>query len=196
MTTENSMKFVELAVSKDQTRYNLCGMYRDKKHLVGTDGHRIHFANGLPEIETGHYLNGIDAQFPDWNQVLPKVEPVSVFILKLDKDVINFLSGVKVMDKDTKAQRISLELADGGLLRFHYSGQLGVMSAFYSHTVFEVSGPTFEVGFNVHYLLDVLAFNLKHNRYLPIVKCIYYGEGHPVLFETIDGTAGIMPLRK
>jgi DNA polymerase III sliding clamp (beta) subunit (PCNA family) len=66
----DTMKWLELATSKDKTRFNLNSVYRDATALVATDGHRLHLSNGLPEV-TPHYTDGTDAEYPDWKQVMP-----------------------------------------------------------------------------------------------------------------------------
>ena len=60
----NNLEFVKLAVSKDKSRYNLTDVYRAPQAVVATDGHRLHYSNGLPE-STPHYISGDnDRDFP------------------------------------------------------------------------------------------------------------------------------------
>jgi len=68
-----NMEWVSLAKSDDKYHLNLCEVYRDKHHLVATDGFRLHCSNGLPEVAP-HFPSGMDAQFPDWQAVIPKEE--------------------------------------------------------------------------------------------------------------------------
>jgi DNA polymerase III sliding clamp (beta) subunit (PCNA family) len=67
----DTLKYIESACSKDKARFNLGAVYRDKNHLVATNGHILHYANGLADVEP-HFLNGQEGTFPDWQQVLPK----------------------------------------------------------------------------------------------------------------------------
>jgi hypothetical protein len=90
----NNLQYVERAISKDETRSNMCRVYRDKKHLVATDGHRIHFANGLPELEKGHYLDGYDGAFPSWDQVMPTGPVIAKVDLAISKDEVRKLKAV------------------------------------------------------------------------------------------------------
>lgn len=66
-----NIEWVSLAKSTDKYRLNLCEVYRDKHHLVATDGFRLHCSNGLPEVSP-HFPSGLDAQFPNWQAVVPK----------------------------------------------------------------------------------------------------------------------------
>jgi hypothetical protein len=68
-----NIEWVSLAKSDDKYRLNLCEVYRDKHHLVATDGFRLHCSNGLPEVSP-HFPSGLDAEFPNWQAVIPKEE--------------------------------------------------------------------------------------------------------------------------
>jgi hypothetical protein len=67
----DTIKYLELAVSKDVSRYNMEAIYRDINCMVATDGHRLHLVGGLATIDKPHFLNGLDAEFPNYNAVLP-----------------------------------------------------------------------------------------------------------------------------
>ena len=80
------MDFVKIAVSTDDYKFQLQKVYRDTEYLVATNGHRLHYSNGLPKVEVGHYVDGSTAhQFPEWKQILPTTSPVVSVELKLDK---------------------------------------------------------------------------------------------------------------
>ena len=79
-----SLEYVSLAKSTDKTRYMLNSVYRDATALVATDGYRLHWIDGLPEQKPA-YIDGLDAQFPDYAQVLPKGTPSATVGLLLDR---------------------------------------------------------------------------------------------------------------
>lgn len=73
---QNSVnEWLELAKSEDESRYNLCEVYRDTNTLVATDGNRLHWIDNLPTVQA-HYPSGLDAQYPDYKCVMDK-SPVS-----------------------------------------------------------------------------------------------------------------------
>jgi len=80
----DTMKYLELAVSKDPSRYNLCAIYRDTDCMVATDGYRLHMVTNLAPIDKPHFVNGTDGEFPDYTVVIPK-EIQIVGGIKLDK---------------------------------------------------------------------------------------------------------------
>lgn len=47
---ESALEFVSLAMSKDETRYNLNGVYFDGSTYVATDGHRLHLVEEMPAL--------------------------------------------------------------------------------------------------------------------------------------------------
>lgn len=193
MSTEN-MKFVELAVSTDETRYNLTSVYRDKKHLVGTDGHRLHFSNGLTEIEKGYHVSGIDAQFPDWNQVLPKDEPKATFSFFANPSLLQFLNAVKAMDKHHRKTSIGVSMGTEGKVILFYNCE--GLSASYELPVANYKGEEISTSYNWKYLLDIIAFSLKANKNGDEISVKYHGPLSIALFELPYGTAAIMPMRQ
>lgn len=86
----DTMKYLETAVSKDPSRYNLCSIFRDADKMVATDGYRLHMVSGLPKIDKPHLLNGTDGQFPDYTQVIPESTQRLVDV-KLDKKQLKAL---------------------------------------------------------------------------------------------------------
>lgn len=80
----DTMKYLELAVSKDATRYNMTSIYRDHDCMVATDGYRLHRVSGLPRIDKPHLLDGSDHQFPNYDYIMPK-ESQPLIRIKWDK---------------------------------------------------------------------------------------------------------------
>ena len=109
----DTMKYLETAVSKDPSRYNLCSIYRDTDRMVATDGYRLHMVTDLPKIDKPHLLNGTDAQFPDYMQVIPQ-STQHLGDIRLDKKQLKRLKDyVSFTGKDT-VSRLTIE--DSGLL--------------------------------------------------------------------------------
>jgi DNA polymerase III sliding clamp (beta) subunit (PCNA family) len=92
----DTMKYIELAKSKDTSRLALTKIYRDETHLVATDGHRLHYCNGMPLVEP-HFLDGTkDISFPDWKRILPKDSKVAFELNQVEAlKVITFLEYLK-----------------------------------------------------------------------------------------------------
>ncbi|MFN7317953.1 MAG: hypothetical protein ACK5S6_00455 [bacterium] len=103
----DTIKYLELAVSKDTGRYNLNSIYRDKTCMVATDGHRLHLVGGLAEIEKPHHLSGIDADYPDYQVVLPK-DTTEVCSLKIDKKQLKQLKALASLIGKTPIVRMTI----------------------------------------------------------------------------------------
>lgn len=152
----DTQSFIKLAISREETRSNLCEIYRDETEIVATDGHRLHWINGLPEVQP-HFLSGLDAEYPDWKQVLPKQGPEAACQLwgqALDYAQLKaFHTLVKAFDK--KVQVVKAENTSRGL---KLSAEHDNMKAEIILPNTEVEGipVDFVVGFNLSYLLDAL----------------------------------------
>lgn len=103
----DTIKYLELATSKDSGRYNLNSIYRDKTCMVATDGHRLHLVGGLAEIEKPHHLSGIDADYPDYQMVLPK-DTSEVCSLKIDKKQLKQLKALANLIGRTPIVRMTI----------------------------------------------------------------------------------------
>lgn len=152
----DTQAFIKLAVSKDDTRPNLCEVYRDKAEIVATDGHRLHWSNGLPEVQP-HFLSGLNAEYPDWRQVVLHSAPDAACQLwgrSLDYAKLKaFHTLVKAFDK--KCQAVRAENSAAGL---NLSAAKDGMKAEILLPSTEKEGTPFifTVGFNLGYLLDAL----------------------------------------
>jgi len=114
MSNIDTMKYLETAISKDPSRYNLTAIYRDIDCMVATDGYRLHMVTGLTKIDKPHLLNGSDAQFPDYTQVIPK-ETQLLANIRLDKKQLKQLKDyVTFTGKDT-VSRLTID-GDGLML--------------------------------------------------------------------------------
>lgn len=131
----------------------------------------------------------IDGDYPDYNKVIPTIEPTATFYL--DKDV--FLATVKrvslVLDDRNKA--ISVCLKDGKDLLLSAKTEIGEAS----ETVKVVDGVgEFEAQVNNTYLMELLAAQDSM-----VVFVEYYKEGAPIKFQNSEKTGGlsiVMPMRK
>lgn len=189
----DSLQFVSLAVCKDAHRYNISGVYRDKKHLVGTDGHRLHFSNGLPEVEQGYFLDSRDAQFPDWTRAFPLDAPTHSLDCKIGKEELQlmkaFLGYVKATNKSDKT--VVLSVTDGKI-NLELKNQKGTGKISVGTVVTEGQIP--ELGINLSFLLDALSSAL--NITAAFFTLNYFGEGAPVKIDIPNlGSAVIMPIR-
>lgn len=172
-------QFVELAVSKDESRYNICAIYRDKTELVATDGHRLHLQRGLPE-STPHYINGLDANFPDWQEVYPKTEAVSLAVIKVDSGMVKQLKAFNNMLKSLTDKFCAIDITfDKDVMSIKTRGN--IVSHWGNICGSEISkGESFTIKLNGNYFLDALSLAPKHGEFYTIE---YRGELSPVIIK-------------
>lgn len=151
--------FVNIATSKDAARFGLCHVYRDKKELVASDGHRLHYTDGLPEIDQGYYLDNIDAQFPDWRNCILKDNGNNLSLKNELGDIDIFISSQQYKDLVTRAKLISekgkavvLTIADKDLVI------TGRENEFVYKLPFEMTTlpSNWTIALNLQYLLDAI----------------------------------------
>ncbi|GGX91279.1 hypothetical protein GCM10007160_18470 [Litchfieldella qijiaojingensis] len=66
---KSDFEWVAKAVAKDDARYYLNWVYVTEKHIVGTDGHRLHMARNWEGLEPGFYdVSGVRCHDPNWAQ--------------------------------------------------------------------------------------------------------------------------------
>jgi DNA polymerase III sliding clamp (beta) subunit (PCNA family) len=197
----NNLAYVQKAVSKDKTRYGIQEVYRDKNRLVATDGHRLHWVNGLPDAEP-HYLSGLDAQFPDYNQVIP-TEVKGELSFTCHKSTLNEIAALRDFCKKafgdksaackliTENEALSLKLTSS-----NYNGEVSL-----AIPIADKSGIIPEIGFSLNYFVDCLVspktkygFQLVTMRFVDSLSPIVI-EQPGALDENKDAHAIIMPLR-
>lgn len=193
----DTLKYIELAKSKDESRYNLTSVYRDKNHLVATDGHRLHMSNGLPDAKP-HFLDGTDATFPDYEQVLPKTPPMGrieyVHIGNNGKRILNTLKQLAKLVSNYDKAHVGIKL----ICEKEKPVKIGFKhpELTFEHVIesFVYNGPSLEMGLNLNYLIDALA-------YLPDTSCEIRIRGNASAIEIVSMglpsqlTAIVMPQR-
>lgn len=192
----NTLDFVNLAVSKDDTRYNLCSAYRDTNKLVGTDGHRLHWVNSLPDA-TPSFVDGRNEQFPDYSRVMPTGSPSYSFQFKAEKGDEKRLKALLALAKacDSRCPSISLYVRDSRIV-FHLVDKTYNTTA--TVELFgECKGDTsLIVGANFSYVLDAITPALKG---LGKVSIEPHGKHEPIkITSELPGQvyhAIVMPIR-
>lgn len=186
-------QFLELATSKDETRYNLCAIYRDKTELVATDGHRLHLQRGLPEM-TPHFINGLDALFPDWRQVYPKTDAVSIAVIRIDSAIVKKLKTLNNMLKTLNDKFCAIDITfDKDSMSIKTRGN--IVSHWANVCQSEISkGESFTITLNGNYFLDALSLAPKHGEFYTVE---YRGELSPVIIKRslANEEALIMPMK-
>jgi DNA polymerase III sliding clamp (beta) subunit (PCNA family) len=149
-----TLDYVSLAVSKDAGRINLTGVYRDKTRLVGTDGHRLHLVDGLPEVEKPHYVDGRDLEFPNYETAfLSDAQMLCEFpVVKEDIKRIKALIGLYPKGEYPIAK---LAVRAGRLFLESTGNQPGLLFSL-SFSVDQKAVEEFEIGINLKYLVDAL----------------------------------------
>lgn len=192
-------KWLELAASKDKTRFNLCESYRDKTRLVATDGHRMHIINGLPEVPA-HFPSGLDAKFPDYKMVIPKDAPIATIELTLPD--LEALCGrlavmAKLVEQETGKKLVgidaSIDTSKDGKHYFclKYSGENIDCSV---RAEVAISGDPSKIDFGVHapYLLDALRMGGVTSE---IVTVEFRSDLAPIVLKSGQLLAVVMPCK-
>lgn len=182
----NNLTWVSKAVSKDKFRGNLRHVYRDKNAVVASDGHRLHYSNGLPDA-TPHFIDGYDGEFPDYKRVLVAADQsVATVSLTVTKELLDGLTAChKAMVAFGKpfttlflGNSMRLDLRAGG-----YVGSVVVVGA-------GVVGEPVSVGLNLGYLVDALKMPGQ------LLTISIYGPDKPIEITNNCGqTAIIMPMK-
>jgi DNA polymerase-3 subunit beta len=193
----------DFAVSTDETRYNLNGVFfepQDKMlRLVATDGHRLSLADqetdgdfrlkkgvilpkkGLhelkkllaelssggeekPKADLGFAENSaifrrpglvlvmrlIEGLFPDYRQVIPKTGEKAITLGRAR--LLETLRRVSLLSSD-KAYAVKIELSKDKLTVLSQNPDLGEAK---EEIPIEYQGDPLKIGFNAHYLIDIL----------------------------------------
>ena len=189
----NQLEYVELAKSKDKTRFNLCDVYRAKDRFIATDGHRMHWFISTPIAEPFFISGEKGLEFPDYSAVLPSAEPlVSIEVHSLDlisKHLKALLALAKASDK---MPCVTLTFKDNKLTFTHTNraGVLGVVE----HQTIEQAG-SFECSYRLDYLLDALALGLEKRGSVPTIE--FRGESAALIvcYNNHDVCGLVMPCR-
>lgn len=189
-----SLEFVQLAVSKDESRYNLTSVYRDTEYLVATDGNRLHYSNGLQKLEKGHFLNGLDAEFPIWKPILPTEKESTSIVLGVNKELMSKLKAFEAISKTINRSCPCRFSANKDKLTLQLKAE-NIQCELHIPCSIEGAELAPEMGLNLSYVMDIFKACLKANA-LGVVEIRYYGDNKPWAFEIPQlGKAIIMPLR-
>lgn len=147
--------FVNRAVSTDEGRHNMTGAYRDSDKLIATDGHRLHMVSGLVKQEKGGFVDGRDAQFPNYEMVLPK-SPEHVADLKITKRQVQYLNKVvKTLRDRTCGCKFEFEPSNGLTISGESKGEgdtFGFTLRFPSVQVKKA----YTIGLNLRYFIEAI----------------------------------------
>lgn len=186
----DNLKYVQLAVCADKTRFNLCSVYRDKNHFIATDGSRLHMANSLPDMQP-HYIDNLDAQFPDVWQVIPRSTPIGQahYDSKFHgKEVLKTLKAILKLTDHTwhKITLICVSGIDLKLALMHNG-----LSLTYQLVGWPYLGQDIEVCLNLDYFIDAISYLAERPCTINL-----YSELGPIKIESNDLSAIVMPLKK
>lgn len=169
-------------------------LYRDKNALVATDGHRLHYIDGLPDATPG-YLSGREGTYPNWQLVIPQDPPLFSFTLG---DLKSFAAKLKIFkaaiaaNKRNKCVQLSVH-HDLLVLRYCVDGtEIKII-----HELDMVQGCSKEMvmGIDGEYLLEAIdqaakcgALGMRVAYHDPVRKPLMLD------FPTV-GKAAIMPMK-
>ncbi len=191
-TLKSISDYINLAVSKDQGRYNLTGAYREGEWLVSSDGHRLHYVSGLPVVEKGMFLDGRDAQFPDWHQVVPKTPGVKCSLVASVEALRRLEALCKLIDDKQKGVKFRIEK---GAVIIEASGAGWQCSGSFGLEVEGVQDVAVR-GLNLSYLIDALSPEVRRK----VVAEIEFRDANQVIeiwrvIDNAQATALVMPMR-
>lgn len=198
----DNLKYVQLACSKDKTRFQLVEVYRDRDCIVATDGHRVHISNSLADAEP-HYLSGLDAVFPDYKQVMPQSKDqtgsilIGDFSIKARKNALAKFNKVNALLKSVYGKRpvVDILATDKGLYLVCDDERVGVNINIKLFEAMECS-EKFSTHLNPLYLYDALQVLSSASN----ATIRTHGELGPIsITSELNGnntTAIVMPCRK
>jgi hypothetical protein len=197
-------KFIDLAVSKDDSRPNLQAPYRTRSWIVATDGNRMHAITGLPEISDAdsHWTTGQDlGQYPTVSMFLDHVPPARVAIC-LNRATISRLKVFQGLLKAHKSSDVccELECTEAGVLTLKYAQKTADLVTSIALTIDtdKLSDfPDFHLWINGQFLLDAL-LNMATGAFNPMVKLCPNGKTVGAFYlecEYSKELAVIMPMK-
>lgn len=197
-----TLTYVTLATSKDKTRHNLTKVYRDSDKLIATDGHRMHWIEGLPHT-AGAYLDGsTDCQFPDYSQVMPKGKPVHVFTMFPHVNTKNVLGALlKLVECHDKASKTVELRSSGATMTLAIPNPEDIIGSVKLSGTLEENAPCggIVLGVNLAYLIDAIAPALKDKSPTSFFTLEFRSEFEPIKVRCHvagqDYHAIVMPVR-
>jgi hypothetical protein len=201
----SKLKYVEIAASKDIYRASMTGVYRDTDCLVATDGHRLHFSNGLEKVKKGFYLDGRTGDtFPDWQSAISTDSTYEHFNLKFSKSEMrelkallkllslnDYTNSVWLIFDTEEGVRVSTETGKEPW-KANNSPKLRVSIRLLDQPIPKQNGRLY---LNLKYLLDAIELPFKEFPGLEITVKVPSRGASAYLFETALGTAAIMPIK-
>lgn len=146
------IEYVERAVAKyPEYRLELLSSYRDADRLYGSDGHRLHYVDGLPHVSPGHFTSGASVEPPNYEAILSRgLQKRFWFTIKKSQHKeLMALSRVKQGNCEVK-----VEVADNTLTISHATAD----RYSWKYTIQNVGmfGPPFTAEFFLRYFLDAI----------------------------------------
>lgn len=192
--TMEPMKFVELAKDHDSFgRKELTGIYREQDRLVATDGHRLHYVGGLPVVEKGHFLDGRDNEFPNYEVVFLK-NPVTVGTIKLSKKTIRDLTALsKVVREKNCATKVTIDRDKNLTFECEYKNETGGGTWVYTTKTCGEIERAWSAKLNLRYVLDAIIVDCDTEILINL-------DGGPIEFKALVNQqpfhALVMPIRE
>jgi DNA polymerase III sliding clamp (beta) subunit (PCNA family) len=190
------LDYVKLACSKDERRDNLMHVYRDTDRLVATDGHRLHWCNGLENQPKG-YVDGQDhGEFPDYQHVMPKGVASASLTFDASNAVHLLMRLAKVMPTKIGHRNVRLKFEKNAML-VTYTDPDGLITGTVKidaviHTA-EEQLP--DMGMDIAYMVDALAPAKKERNYVSATIHIHGTKAPTEWAVANEFKAVIMPCR-
>lgn len=195
------MKYIELATSKEATRPNLNHVYRHKDgYLVATDGHRMHYSNGLEKLDKGHYLDGQDhGDYPDITRVLETVKPVHTASIIFTQEHLKKIKGLAKLIEAYAGKELPIFFEVSPTeVTFTFESKRQQASARISLAKVTANlDEAFKIGINLKYLIDALEIPIKEApKYMGCqFEIKFTNELSALVISSNLGNALVMPLR-
>jgi DNA polymerase III sliding clamp (beta) subunit (PCNA family) len=195
------MKYIELATSKDATRSNINHVYRHKDgYLIATDGHRLHYSNGLEKLATGHYVDGQDhGQFPDIAMVLERIKPTRTASIIFTQDDLKKIKGLAKLIEAYAGKELPI-FFEVSPTEVTFSFESKSQNASAKISLAKVTAnldESFKIGLNLKYLIDAIELPIKESpKYMGCpFEIKFTNDMSALVFSSKLGNALVMPLR-
>ena len=156
-------EFAARAVSTDVGRYNLQSAWRQDTRVIGCDGYRLHWVEGLEPVEGYQYVDGIGGVPPNVNVVIKRLAAVAVVATwKPTRDEIKSLKTLIKLSEPGRVRVSTLEIAD----RVRLLGPTDTLVQWHLPLTATPIRTDIRIGLQLRYLLDALIPGVYHYIHL------------------------------
>jgi hypothetical protein len=157
MKTIKPTEFVRRAVSTDVGRYNMQSAWWEGSRVIGCDGYRLHWVEGLEPVEGYQYVDGIGEVPPNVNVVIKPLEPAVATWTPTRDEIKALKTLIKLIEPD-RVRVSTLEIAD----RVQLLGPTDTLVQWHLPLTATPIRTEFRIGLQLRYLVDALIPGAYH----------------------------------